>query len=310
MLKFVLGDKMKKFFVLGILMIITGITFLYKDQILREYYQFYASNKREIVLKKNEYYRDYDFLYVQNTNNFQPHNKQDLKNILYTILNSGVSEFSFYCPKEYSSCISDVKELGKDQVTLSNINNYVHPFNSFKNISTQTDSLRKVKIEVEKAYSESDIKLINEAIKNIEKEVFDDSLSTKDQIKAIHDYIIDNSKYDSNRTDNGVIEYKSDLAYGPLIEGYGICGGYSDAMELFLEDMNIKSYKISSESHVWNAVDLFDNWYHLDLTWDDPVTNTGVDLIEDKYFMISTSTLLEQEKSQHNFDSNVYLEFK
>lgn len=310
MLKSVLGDYMKKFFMLGILMITAGITFLYKDQILKEYYQFYASNKKEATLEKNEYYRDYDFLYVQNTNDFQPHNKQDLKNILYTILNSGVNEFSFYCPKEYSNCISDVKELGKDQITLSNINNYVHPFNSFKNISTQTDSLRKVKIEVEKAYSESDIKLIKEAVKNIEKKVFDDSLSTKDQIKAIHDYIIDNSKYDSNRTDNGVIEYKSDIAYGPLIEGYGICGGYSDAMELFLEDMNIKSYKISSESHVWNAVNLFDNWYHLDLTWDDPVTNTGVDLIEDKYFMISTSVLLEQEKTQHNFNSDVYLEFK
>ena len=291
-------------------MITAGITFLYKDQILKEYYQFYASNKKEATIEKNEYYRDYDFLYVQNTNDFQPPNKQDLKNILYTILNSGVNEFSFYCPKEYSNCISDVKELGKDQITLSNINNYVHPFNSFKNISTQTDSLRKVKIEVEKAYSESDIKLIKEAVKNIEKKVFDDSLSTKDQIKAIHDYIIDNSKYDSNRTDNGVIEYKSDIAYGPLIEGYGICGGYSDAMELFLEDMNIKSYKISSESHVWNAVNLFDNWYHLDLTWDDPVTNTGVDLIEDKYFMISTSVLLEQEKTQHNFNSDVYLEFK
>ena len=310
MLKSVLGDYMKKFFMLGILMITAGITFLYKDQILKEYYQFYASNKKEATIEKNEYYRDYDFLYVQNTNDFQPHNKQDLKNILYTILNSGVNEFSFYCPKEYSNCISDVKELGKDQITLSNINNYVHPFNSFKNISTQTDSLRKVKIEVEKAYSESDIKLIKEAVKNIEKKVFDDSLSTKDQIKAIHDYIIDNSKYDSNRTDNGVIEYKSDIAYGPLIEGYGICGGYSDAMELFLEDMNIKSYKISSESHVWNAVNLFDNWYHLDLTWDDPVTNTGVDLIEDKYFMISTSVLLEQEKTQHNFNSDVYLEFK
>ena len=310
MLKSVLGDYMKKFFMLGILMITAGITFLYKDQILKEYYQFYASNKKEATIEKNEYYRDYDFLYVQNTNDFQPHNKQDLKNILYTILNSGVNEFSFYCPKEYSNCISDVKELGKDQITLSNINNYVHPFNSFKNISTQTDSLRKVKIEVEKAYSESDIKLIKEAVKNIEKKVFDDSLSTKDQIKAIHDYIIDNSKYDSNRTDNGVIEYKSDIAYGPLIEGYGICGGYSDAMELFLEDMNIKSYKISSESHVWNAVNLFDNWYHLDLTWDDPVTNTGVDLIEDKYFMISTSILLEQEKTQHNFNSDVYLEFK
>lgn len=310
MLKSILGDKMKKFFVLGILMIVAGVTFLYKEPILKEYYQFYASNKKNVTVEKNKYYRDYDFLYVQNTDDFQPHNKQDIKNILYTVLNSGVSEFSFYCPKDYDNCISDVKELGKDQIALSNINNYVHPFNSFKNISTQTDSLGKVKVEVEKAYSDSDIKLVSEAVKNVEKEVFDDALSTKDQIKAIHDYIIDNSKYDSNRTDNGVVEYKSDLAYGPLIEGYGICGGYSDAMELFLEDMNIKSYKISSESHVWNAVNLYDNWYHLDLTWDDPVTNTGIDLIEDKYFMISTSTLLDQEKTQHNFDSDIYLEFK
>ncbi len=310
MLKSILGDKMKKFFVLGILMIVAGVTFLYKEPILKEYYQFYASNKKNVTIEKNKYYRDYDFLYVQNTDDFQPHNKQDIKNILYTVLNSGVSEFSFYCPKDYDNCISDVKELGKDQIALSNINNYVHPFNSFKNISTQTDSLGKVKVEVEKAYSDSDIKLVSEAVKNVEKEVFDDALSTKDQIKAVHDYIIDNSKYDSNRTDNGVVEYKSDLAYGPLIEGYGICGGYSDAMELFLEDMNIKSYKISSESHVWNAVNLYDNWYHLDLTWDDPVTNTGIDLIEDKYFMISTSTLLDQEKTQHNFDSDIYLEFK
>ena len=306
MLESILGDKMKKFFVLGILMIVAGVTFLYKEPILKEYYQFYASNKKNVTIEKNKYYRDYDFLYVQNTDDFQPHNKQDIKNILYTVLNSGVSEFSFYCPKDYDNCISDVKELGKDQIALSNINNYVHPFNSFKNISTQTDSLGKVKIEVEKAYSDSDIKLVSEAVKNVEKQVFDDTLSTKDQIKAVHDYIIDNSKYDSNRTDNGVVEYKSDLAYGPLIEGYGICGGYSDAMELFLEDMNVKSYKISSESHVWNAVNLYDDWYHLDLTWDDPVTNTGVDLIEDKYFMISTSTLLDQEKTQHNFDSSVY----
>lgn len=301
---------MKKFLVLGILLIIAGITFLYKEPILKEYYQFYTSNRKDITVEKNEYYRDYDFLYVQNTENFQPQNQQDIKNIIYTVLNSGMDEFTFYCPKEYENCIDDAKELGKDQITLSNINNYVHPYNSFKNISTQTDTLGKVKIEVEKAYSESDIKLVNEAIKNIEKEIFDDSLSTKDQIKVIHDYIIDNSKYDSNRTDNGVIEYKSDLAYGPLLEGYGICGGYSDAMELFLEDMNIESYKVSSESHVWNAVNLYDTWYHLDLTWDDPVTNTGVDLIEEKFFMVSTSTLQELEKTQHNFDLDVYLEFK
>ena len=149
-----------------------------------------------------------------------------------------------------------------------------------------------------------------EAFNEAKKEVINKNLSTEDQLKEIHDYIIDNSIYDSNRTDNNVIEYKSDIAYGPLIEGYGICGGYSDAFELFLEDLGIKSYKVSSDSHVWNAVDLYNNWYNIDLTWDDPVTNTGEQIIEEKFFKVTTNELLSLEKEQHNFNQNVYQELK
>lgn len=302
---------MKKFLVLGILLILFGVTLNYKEEILENYYTYFYSQRHVVKIpNKNEYYRGYDFLYVQNTDNFKPANKKDLINIFYTIINSGNENFTFYCPKEYKTCLKDVKALARDQITLSNINNYVHPFNSFKHIKTQTDTLGKVEVQIEKSYSKTDIKLVKEAIKSIEDEIFDDNLSLKDQIKVVHDYIIDHSKYDSNRTDNGVIEYKSDIAYGPLIEGYGICGGYSDAMELFLEDLGVESYKISSDTHVWNAVNLYNKWYHLDLTWDDPVTNTGEDLVEDKFFMISTNDLLLLEPTQHNFDNSVYLEFK
>lgn len=302
---------MKKLVTFGILLIIVGLTLTYKTDMLEGYYNYFFNNKDEITLgKKNEYYRDYDFMYVQNTTNFSPKNKQDIINIFYTVINAGKDEFSFYCPKEYETCMEDVRNLARDQITLSNINNYVHPFNSFKNMSTQTDTLGRVKLSFVKSYSDTDIKLIKQAIKNIKNEVINPNLSTEDQLKAIHHYIIDNSKYDSNRTDNNIIEYKSDIAYGPLIEGYGICGGYSDAFELFLEELGIKSYKISSTSHVWNAVYLYDKWYHIDLTWDDPVTNTGDQIIEDKFFMISTNKLLELEKSQHNFDYNSYIEFK
>lgn len=302
---------MKKFLVFGILLILLGATINYREELLETYYSYFFSERRVTKLEnKNEYYRDYDFLYVQNTDNFKPSKKEDLINIFYTIINSGVDSFTFYCPKEYTTCIDDVKALAKDQITLSNINNYVHPFNGFKHIQTQTDTLGKVQVEIEKSYTDTDIKLVKETVKQIEKEILDESLPLKEQIKVIHDYIIDNSKYDSNRTDNGVIEYKSDISYGPLIEGYSICGGYSDAMELFLEDLGVKSYKISSDSHVWNAVNLDNKWYHLDLTWDDPVTNTGEDLIEDKFFLISTNDLLLIEPTQHHFDENVYQEFK
>lgn len=302
---------MKKIITFGILLVLAGFTLNYKEDILKNYYQHFFSSRNEISLdSKNEYYRDYDFLYVQNTENFNPQNKQDLMNIFYTIINAGKDEFTFYCPSNYETCIDDVKALSKDQITLSNINNYVHPFNSFKNITTQTDTLGKVKVKITKAYTSTDIKLVKEAVESIKNELFDDNLSTEDQLKIIHDYIIDNSIYDSNRTDNNIIEYKSDIAYGPLIEGYGICGGYSDAFELFLEELDIKSFKISSSSHVWNAVNLYNNWYHIDLTWDDPVTNTGEQIIEDKFFKISTEDLLAYEKEQHDFNQNSYPELK
>lgn len=302
---------MKKLAIFGILLILIGVTINYKEDILSEYYQYFYNVKKEVKLgKKNKYYRDYDFLYVQNTDNFIPRKKQDLLNIFYTVINAGKNEFTFYCPKKYENCIDDVKSLAKDQITLSNINNFVHPFNSFKNISTRTDSLGKVTIEITKSYTENDIKLVMEAFNEAKKEVINKNLSTEDQLKAIHDYIIDNSIYDSNRTDNNVIEYKSDIAYGPLIEGYGICGGYSDAFELFLEDLGIKSYKVSSDSHVWNAVELYNNWYNIDLTWDDPVTNTGEQIIEEKFFKVTTNELLSLEKEQHNFNQNVYQELK
>ena len=284
---------------------------MYKDDILKLYYNFFVKKTADVSIdEKNEYYRDYDFMYVQNTSSFEPENKKDLINIIYTIINSGKTDFTFYCPDSYKNCIDDVKEISKNQVILSNINNYVHPFNSFKHISTQTDSLGTVTVNIKKAYSENDIRLVKEEVKHLEEKLFDPSLSTEDQIKKIHDYIIDNSKYDSNRTDNNVIEYKSDIAYGPLIEGYGICGGYSDAMELFLEDLNIKSYKISSDTHVWNAVNLYNKWYHIDLTWDDPVTNTGIEIIDDKFFLINTSTLQNIEPTQHYFDKETFAEFK
>ena len=104
--------------------------------------------------------------------------------------------------------------------------------------------------------------------------------------------------------------YRSDIAYGPLFEGYGVCGGYTDLMELFLERMQVKSYKISSNQHIWNAVYINGTWKHLDLTWDDPVSMDKKDYLEHSYFLIDTYKLLKQETTQHNFNQEIYSELK
>lgn len=300
---------MKKYIVLLFLVILFGFAFAFRKTLYNLYRTYFVKEEKEVTLTaSNDYTRDYDFNYVKRTDDFTPSNYQDLLNIYYTVLNSGEEEFSFYCTDEYSECINDVDSLANNQKVLSTINNFVHPFNSFRHLETSYDDYGKVTLKIEHIYSNNDIKLINAKVEEIEKEIWNSSMSNEDKIKEAHNYIINNSKYDKDRSDNNIVKYKSDTAYGSLLEGYSLCGGYTDAMELFLEDMGIKSYKISSENHVWNAVNLNNAWYHLDLTWDDPITTDGSDILEYNFFLITTSELSELEGEQHNYDKNVYSE--
>ena len=85
-----------------------------------------------------------------------------------------------------------------------------------------------------------------------------------------------------------------------MIQGYGTCNGYADAMAIFLD------YKISNDEHIWNLVYLDGKWYHLDLTWDDPISETNIN--RDTYFLITTKTLEELNDGTHNFDKKIYSE--
>lgn len=299
-------------FTIGLLMILTGVILIRKDSIITLFNTHFSSNNAKVsITDVNEYYRNYDFKFVQNISNKVPSNYQDLLNVYYTVINSGVDEFTFYCPKnEYENCIDDVENIANNQTLLSNINNYVHPYNSFSHIETEFDNLGKVTISIERHYSKSDIEKINKKIDEIYKEIYNDNISVQDNIKAFHDYIVENTKYDSDRSDKNIVKYRSDTAYGPLFEGYAICGGYTDLMELFFEKMGLKSYRVSSYLHIWNAVKIKDKWYHIDLTWDDPVLSDGTDDVLHDYMLIDTKKLLELEKSQHNFDQNIFIEVK
>lgn len=296
----------KAFILIAILLIIYGnrnaiLTIIVKT----------VSKQETITLDyKNEYYLSYNYKYVKNLSDINSiQNKNDLLNLYYTVINSGNSDFTFYCPSSYKSCVSDVKALANDQKELSNINGFVHPFNSFDTIETMPYSaIGKVDLKIIKTYTDVEIEEIGKKVEEVVKTEVKDETDERQIIKIIHDYIINNSKYDKLRADNNVIKYSSNTAYGVLFEGYGICSGYADAMALFLDYYKIPNYKIASENHVWNAVFLDGKWYHLDLTWDDPMLESGEDVIIYDYFLITTEKLKELDNLQHNFDTKIYPE--
>ncbi len=299
---------MRKLLFLTLFVFLIYLAYEYRDNIHEIYYDNFVSiEEKTTKLEKNDYYRDYNFSYAKNTTDFVPTNKKDILNIYYTIVNSGMTDFTFYCPKDYTTCIDDVNDLANDQNTISNINNFVHPYNSFKTLKTEVDSTRKIDIHIEKVYDNEMIILLNYKVDEIMKNVISsEDYDIKDKIKKIHNYIIDNTTYDKDRSDNKIVKYKSDNAYGVLIENYGLCGGYTDAMMLFLEKLNVPNYKIATENHIWNYVKIENDWYHLDLTWDDPIANDGKNIIDDSYFLIDDNRLQELEKDEHIYNADIY----
>ena len=302
---------MKKLLSLVVILGIFAVCLIYNDEIINYLVNNFSNLKSDkSIIENNKYASNNNYDFVKITDNFSPTSKEDIKNIYYTVINSGMTDFTFYCSDEYETCIDDINYVSNNQILLSSINNFVPVYNSFSNIETEFDSLGKITIHITYTYTEDEVNVIQNKLNEIKKQILTDEMTVENKIKAIHDYIINNTKYDVDRSDNKVTKYKSDTAYGALIENYAICGGYADSMKLFLDDLVIPNYKISSENHIWNLVYLNDKWFHLDLTWDDPVTTSGKDVLEYDYFLISSDELKAMETDQHVYDINIYTETK
>ena len=113
-------------------------------------------------------------------------------------------------------------------------------------------------------------------------------------VRAIHDYIADTLAYDPYDKPG------SDDLDGPLYTGKATCGGYAALFQFLagLSGLDVetvygvsKNSKGGAEGHVWNMVRVDGDWYHVDVTWDDPVTDTGVGIVRYNYFLLSDNEI-------------------
>lgn len=310
----IIGENMKKIMSLIILLSILIFIILYRNAIVTHIINNWIYTKEIVIKETNQYTHANNYDFVQITDNFYPKNKQDLLNIIYTYLNNGWQEFTFYCSEEYKDCLTNTTQIINDKTILSNINNFVHPYNSYSKLYIETNNLGKITIKKEKLYTEEEITQLNIKIDEILATIITPNMTTKEKIKAIHDYIINHTIYDQESANNVELSIEnpetlaSHKAIGPLIYGLGICGGYSDTMAIFLNKLGIQNYKIANESHVWNLINLDGTWYHLDLTWDDPVLDTKENILIDDFFLISTNELHQKDPKKHLFNTTIYKE--
>ena len=77
-------------------------------------------------------------------------------------------------------------------------------------------------------------------------------------------------------------------------------------MAIFLNKLGVDNIRMITTNHTWNAIKLDNIWYHIDLTWDDPVNTLNKDILSHDYFMLRTNELLSKDLTEHNFDKTLY----
>lgn len=125
--------------------------------------------------------------------------------------------------------------------------------------------------------------------------------------KAFHDYLVRNVVYDSKarmkKAEGGDVY----TAYGALVEGSAVCNGYAEAMKLLCDLSGVECRMISGtvdgENHAWNLVSIDGEWYHVDVTWDDPVPDGGDRVMYD-YLNLSDKEM----KADHKWEERLYPE--
>ena len=120
-----------------------------------------------------------------------------------------------------------------------------------------------------------------------------DGMSDYEIAKALHDYLAVNNEYDM-RYYSGNIPAISYTAYGALVNRTSVCAGYALAYQHLMEDAGIPCEYVTGMTtngyHAWNIIQIDGEWYHVDVTWDDP-TPDREGYVRYDYFLKSDSAI-------------------
>ncbi|RKQ13327.1 DUF5050 domain-containing protein [Lysinibacillus endophyticus] len=165
------------------------------------------------------------------------------------------------------------------------------------------------KFEFKYRYPKSEILSMNNQLEQVANKIISQNISPGmsdfEKVKAIHDYVVLNTAYDSENYLRDSIPESSYHIDGVLLKGIAVCDGYSKTMVYLLNKIGIPVLYVSGSAggdlHSWNKVQIDGIWYSLDATWDDPTPNKE-GYVRYKYFLIPDSLL----DDDHNWDDSEF----
>lgn len=87
--------------------------------------------------------------------------------------------------------------------------------------------------------------------------------------------------------------WENATAYSCIVNGKAQCSGYADAFLQTAKACGLKVRYVHNKYHAWNLVKLDGDWYHVDVTWEDPVGSNGYGFskLRNKYINLEDSSI-------------------
>ncbi len=127
-------------------------------------------------------------------------------------------------------------------------------------------------------------------------------LSEVEKALLLHDRLALWNEYDYTNLWADTVPRESYTAYGALVNKTSVCQGYAMAYAYLLNRVGIKNaYCRSAQlNHGWNIVYIGGVPYHVDVTWDDPLTIRGA--VDHDNFLISTQECIATGHDATDYD--------
>lgn len=145
-----------------------------------------------------------------------------------------------------------------------------------------------------------------------------EEMTDLEKVISAHDWLVANCQYDpyvgtgENQyiASDGTV-YSEEPAvytsYGAFVNRNVVCQGYALAFKVLMDRAGIPCCYVRSDAmhHAWNMVQLDGNWYHVDVTWDDPTyegTKDWAGSVERRNLLCSDDEIKVASSTQQHHD--------
>jgi len=176
----------------------------------------------------------------------------------------------------------------------------------YRGISYSPDGILTIKYSKDRGTILSHGRKLESKVNEILSQIIKPNMTDYQKELAVHDYLIENCEYDMDAVNGNEIKAESFTAYGALCLGVAVCEGYSKAASILLNRSGVETKIITGTSkgvgHAWNLVKIEGEYYHLDVTWDDPYQADEKSGIMYHYFNLTDAEI----SGDHQWDKSKY----